>query len=276
MDHLQGEYCKNCRNLISPGQKFCVSCGQKSDTPRITVKYLVQDFLRIILHGERGIGNLLVGLASRPGRVVTEYVEGKRKKYFNPFSFLAVCIAIMVLINGWLSTNVEIPVPNQRIAVRMPDEKTKGLYLLTVKRMADAENFFNKNVKFGTLITAPFYAFFLWLFFKRRGRNIAEIAVTYILLTSFNTLLFTAITSPLLYFFAGTAAHNYIYWTGIVLEAFYYAWGLKTFFGYRTAGGYFRLVLAIWLIGLIGLVFVIILLYIYVYHGGASVVLRYM
>ncbi|HMK26624.1 MAG TPA: DUF3667 domain-containing protein [Chitinophagaceae bacterium] len=273
---MQKTGCLNCGATLIPGQNFCPNCGQKTGIPRITTRSLLRDFLQTILHAEKGIFNLLRGLARHPGRVVTEYVEGKRKKYFNPFSFLALCIAFMVLMNGWLKPYQDVPVPNQQVIVRLPDEKTKELYLLTVKRSAEAQGFFNRNMNFGTLITAPFYAVFLWLFFKRRGRNMAEIAVAYILLTAFIDVLFTVLASPWLALYRGSLTHDYIFWAGLILETFYYAWGLKTFFGYSTKGGYFKVLLALWLTGLIGLVLLMVSYFIYVYHGGASVVLRYL
>ncbi len=269
-------YCQNCRDELVAGQKFCGERGQKSGLPRITLVNLVQDFLKTILHGEKGIANLLQGLATKPGTVVTEYVEGKRKKYFNPFSFLALCVAVMVLMNGWLKTNDQSPEPVTEVLARMPDKNMKDLYLLSLKRMAAAQNFFNRNVKFGQLITAPFYAFFLWLFFRRRGRNMGEIAVAYILLTAFITLFTAAVIEPLVRFIPGATARNFILWAGMLVEAFYYAWGFKKFFGYKSKGGYIRIVLSFWLIGLIGLIVIVGVFYLYVYHGGASSVLKYL
>lgn len=268
--------CLNCGTALLAEQNFCPNCGQKAGIPRITARSLLRDFLQTILHAEKGILNLLRGLATHPGRVVTEYVEGKRKRYFNPFTFLALCITFMVLMNSWLKPYDALPVPDQQVLARVPDEKTKSIYLLTVKRMAESQRFFNRNMNFGTLITAPFFAFFLWLFFRHSNRNMAEITVAYILLTAFNDILFSILVSPWLSFFKNTSASMFLFFAGLILETIYYAWGLKTFFGYKTAGGYMKVLLALWLTGLIGLILVIGLYYIYVYHGGASVVLRYL
>jgi Protein of unknown function (DUF3667) len=273
---MQQTGCLNCGTALKPDQYFCPNCGQKTGIPRITTRSLIRDFLQTILHAEKGIFNLLRGLMIHPGRVVTEYVEGKRKKYFNPFSFLALCIAFMVLMNNWFKPYLEVPVPDQQVMARIPDKKTKDLYLVTVKRSAEGQSFFNRNMNFGTLISAPFYAVFLGLFFKRRGRNMAEIAVAYILLTAFIDVLFTVIASPWLALTRGSLTHDYIFWIGLILETFYYAWGLKTFFGYNTKGGYFKVLLALWLTGLIGLVLLMASYFIYVYHGGGSVVLQYL
>ncbi|NOT51101.1 MAG: DUF3667 domain-containing protein [Chitinophagaceae bacterium] len=271
------EACPNCNTIVSPGQKFCPGCGQKNKLPRITVRVLIKDFLQYIFNAEKGILNLLKGLATRPGHVVTEFAEGKRKKYFNPFSFLAICVAFMVLMNSWIKPYAAISaVPKEYVLDRIPGEETKDIYRLTVKREAQIQGFFNRNMNFGTLITAPFFAFFLWLFFQRRGRNMAETAVAFILLTAFISMVHGVLISPGLAMTRDSNIHSYLTLAAISMESFYYAWGLKKFFGYKTSGGYFKILLVLWLAGLIGMVLILVFYYIYVYHGGASIVLQYL
>lgn len=274
---MQEKVCPNCSFKLIPGQQFCPACGQRNHLPRITTRGLIKDFLQFIFHTEKGILNLLKGLAFRPGHVVTEYVEGKRKKYFNPFSFLAVCVAFMVLMNSWIKPYEEVSSkPKEYVLERIPDEKTKNLYQLTVKRDAELQGFFNRNMNFGTLITAPFFAFFLWLFFKRRGRNFAETVVAFILLTAFISAINSILVSPWLAMLKGRDIHSYFSIAAISLESFYYAWGLKKFFGYKTSGGYFKIVSVLWLAGLAGWVLIFVFYYIYVYHGGGAEVFRYL
>lgn len=268
MEHV----CPNCRSYLKTGQSFCSDCGQKTGIPRITTKTLLRDFLQTVLHAEKGIGNFIRGLAIHPGNVVSEYVEGKRKKYFNPFSFLAISIAFMLLVNSWWKPYNDLPEPKMGIMARMPDEKTRELYKVTVERDVRIQRFFNKNMNFGTLITAPFFAAFLWLFFRHSKRNYAEIAVAWIILTAFIDFLFTLFWSPILAMLKSQQTSVLLFFTGMILETFYYAWGLKGFFGYRTARGYFKVLLAIWLAGLIGLGLVLVCYYFYVYHGAAEIV----
>jgi len=263
--------CPNCSTVISGRERFCSGCGQKNKLPRITMRSLVIDFLQYIFHTDRGILNLMKGLATRPGDVVTEFVEGKRKKYFNPFSFLALCVAFMVLMNSWIkpyaAVSYEAP---QEVVDRIPDKETQDLYRLVVKRDAQVQQFFNRNMNFGTLITAPFFAFFLWLFFRRRGRNMAEIAVAFILLTAFISAVVALLFSPWLAMTKNSNIHSFLTLAGVSMESFYYSWGLKKFFGYKTSGGYFKILLVFWLAGLVGIALLLLFYYIYVYHGDAS------
>jgi ABC-type transport system involved in cytochrome bd biosynthesis fused ATPase/permease subunit len=50
----------------------------------------------------------------------------------------------------------------------------------------------------------------------------------------------------------------------------YDAWGMKTLFQYKTAGGYFKVLFALLLIGFIGFIILLIFLFFYVYHGSTE------
>jgi hypothetical protein len=268
---MQQANCLNCGAVLTPQQKFCDNCGQKKDTPRITLPGLAKDFLQIITHADKGLLKLLKGLVTNPGKTAAEYVEGKRKTYFNPFTFLALCIAFMLFVNSWTKPYGDLPVPDPEVLARIPDEQTKELYILTVERNAKMQNFSNKNLSNLSVLVAPYFAFFLWLFFPGRKRNVAEITVAYVLFTGFGNVLSTIFISPWLAMYRNTSAYYPIFCTSLLLQTMYYAWGLKTFFNFRTAGGYIKVLAALGLIGLIGFILLIICLFFYVYHGAFSV-----
>ncbi|HSU28827.1 MAG TPA: DUF3667 domain-containing protein [Chitinophagaceae bacterium] len=268
---MQEENCLNCGVKLSPGQKFCYNCGQKLNLGRITLTHLFVDFFRIISHAERGLLNLAKGLAIDPGGVAIEYVEGKRKKYFNPFTFLAVCITVMVLLNSLIKPYAGLPVPDPNVASFMPDQHTRELYELTVKRIANMQRVGNHNVNLFTVLVSPYFAYFLWLFFKRRGRNVAEIMVAYILYTGFANVISTIIFSPFLAMVRHTGAYYPLFALSLFAQTMYYSWGLKKFLGFNTTGGYFKVLGALTLIGVIGFILLIVVLFFYVYHGAFSV-----
>jgi hypothetical protein len=263
---MQELKCLNCGEPLLPEQKFCPSCGQQTNIPRITNLHLLQEFIRSFAKGDKGVLRLLKGLATNPGKTAAEYVQGRRKTYFNPFAFLALCIALMVFVNKWTKPYVDLHSPDPTILARIPDESMKQAYVLSVERLGKINDFGNKNLNLLSVIVAPYFAFFLWLFFRRRNRNFAEITVAYILFTGFGNLLFTILVSPWLASVHHTSAYNPILYSSMVLETMYYAWGLKTFLGYRTAGGYIKVLAALGLIGLIGFILLLIVLFFYVYH----------
>lgn len=74
--------CKNCGTAFEG--KFCPNCSQKAATHRLTLGHFIHETTHALTHTDKGILLLIKELFVRPGIVAREYVEGKRKKYFNP------------------------------------------------------------------------------------------------------------------------------------------------------------------------------------------------
>src|SRR5688572_23003403 len=268
--------CLNCSRALFPNQHYCPHCGQKTDTKRITFRQLTADFLQFILHAERGLWRLLKGLIVRPGQTAIEYVEGKRKRYFNPFAFLALSLAAMVLIHSFIKPYEAIQEPDPFVEIRMPNERVRELYRTTVHKIASIQKFGNANLNTLSVLVSPYFAFFLWLFFKRRGRNVAEITVVYILYTAISNLLASIIISPILAGLKDSGAYWPVFYLSLFLQTCHIVWGLNTFFNYRTTNGYFKILGALFLIGVIGFIILMGSLFVYVYHGKYMEVLKYL
>jgi len=89
--------CKNCSTEIAPNTSFCYDCGAKFVHERITTKKLFSDLLT-------GLGwdsvffFTIKSMFSKPHIVLTEYLDGTRKKYLNPFSYLLISAAILISV----------------------------------------------------------------------------------------------------------------------------------------------------------------------------------
>lgn len=90
--------CKNCKNPISETSKFCNSCGAKVVTNRITVKNLLSDVSHNIFGWDNKFFFTIKSLVLKPGVLLREYFEGTRKKYVNPFTFLAIGMAVNLFV----------------------------------------------------------------------------------------------------------------------------------------------------------------------------------
>lgn len=150
--------CKNCQATIT--SKFCSECGQKSDVHSITIKHVAHDFFHAFTHTDKGFLLLMKELLTRPGIVTREYIEGKRKKYFNPLSFFIITSAISAFIT------------------------TKTGYFEALSKMGnknahplwqEAFKISNNNTKlFSLILIAPLITLFCWIFFRKPKHNIAE------------------------------------------------------------------------------------------------------
>ena len=92
--------CHNCGNPLQG--KYCTSCGQHyKGNERLTFAYVVDDFLNNILNFEKGFFFTFWSLLVRPGKVASEYIYGKRKKYLSPPRYFGIVLVLVAIIE-WL------------------------------------------------------------------------------------------------------------------------------------------------------------------------------
>jgi uncharacterized protein DUF3667 len=68
-------------------------CGQKMISKRQTPHEIARDPIHVVFHVDRRAISVVRMLLERPGTVVLDYVEGRRKWYFGPFGFLFIVVA---------------------------------------------------------------------------------------------------------------------------------------------------------------------------------------
>jgi hypothetical protein len=86
--------CRDCGAPLAPAQTYCGTCGQKRIAGRITLHEMARDLLHALMHVDRSVLSLVWQLLVRPGAVARDFIEGRRRRYFGPFAFLVVCVAV--------------------------------------------------------------------------------------------------------------------------------------------------------------------------------------
>ena len=147
--------CKNCNESITGDYKYCPHCGQKSDIERLNFQQLLRDLWMAFSNTDRGIMLLVRQLVYRPGKVARGYISGQRKTYFNPFSFLAIMVAIALFFI----------LKFEDTAINYSTIETNEIELLRF-----TFRYFNVFI----LLMCPIYGFLIWLFFIGRGTNFVE------------------------------------------------------------------------------------------------------
>ncbi len=84
--------CNNCGEYIE--KKYCSHCGQKHDEHRIHLRSLLHDIPHAIFHVDSGFFYNVSQLFKRPGAAIREYLEGRRKRYFHPITYLAIMLVL--------------------------------------------------------------------------------------------------------------------------------------------------------------------------------------
>ncbi|MBT8393798.1 MAG: DUF3667 domain-containing protein, partial [Bacteroidia bacterium] len=91
--------CKNCGSKTLGD--YCYNCGQRTSINKVTFQETFQDLVDAIFALNGPLLTTLKMLVVSPGRIFTEYLSGKRKKYYRPVTFFILMTVIYLLIR-WL------------------------------------------------------------------------------------------------------------------------------------------------------------------------------
>lgn len=266
---MERHHCLNCSTALYPKQKFCQQCGQRADIGRLTIRELLRQLVVTLTSAERGLWLLLKGTALRPGQTAIEFVEGKRKKYYSPFTFLTVIISLTLLTNGWFKYYDEFK-PDEQVLSTITDAQYKDNYIESVKRYNKVVSCTYKYQNTFNLLCCPYFSFFLILFFKKRKRNFAEINVAYLLFCPVALLLSAFFFTPFVTSFRGSPAATFVQYGDLFVQNLYVAWGMTVFLGFKSFGGFMKVLGVICLSGAIGYILLVIVQCLYIYQGDLT------
>ncbi|RYG06578.1 MAG: DUF3667 domain-containing protein [Chitinophagaceae bacterium] len=242
--------CLNCNTTLDQSSRFCPVCGQKTDTHRLSFKHIIHDFFHAFTHADKSIFGLLRDLAIKPGIVAKEYIAGKRKKYFNPFTFFLILAGLFVLSNKYFTSESTPAKPDGEILARMPGQAARDQYVMMFTRGAEINGFLTRHSNIVSMFAVPVFGFVTWLFFRRNRYNFAENVTANLLFVSFSNIIFTILIYPLLGQARGNQGAYYsILMMGILLQMIYLSW---CYFQFQPNDSRFRLPKAIGL-SLLGL-----------------------
>jgi hypothetical protein len=156
----QSTNCKNCGADLTGN--FCSNCGQTANVHRVTFKHFLHEFFHAFTHTDKGILLLMKELVIRPGYVVREYLDGKRKKYFNPLTFLIILSSLYAYF-GKMSGYYEALSNGNRYTGRGAGTYTEAMGIM------------NEQGKIVSLFLMPvLISLFTRLFFYKSKNNLAE------------------------------------------------------------------------------------------------------
>ncbi len=166
---------------------------------------------------------MLKGLATQPGTVAAEYIEGKRKKYFNPFTFFLILMAAFVFSNSFFQEKQTYP-SAEEVFSRMPPGKEKMVSMERYERGIKVRVFFSKHGNNIAMVAVPFFALLFWAVYRNKGLNYAEHLTAALLFISFANLVFTLVVFPLTRL-TGSQAFTSL---GLCFQVIYFTWAYVT------------------------------------------------
>ncbi len=168
---LKSGTCVNCD--ASGAGSFCQACGQKLNIPRLNFKSFAGDIMDRVLGLEGMLPRTLKGLTINPGKVVSEYVRGNRRKYVNPVSYYFLIFgAYLLLLNLFNVDLVEMVsgIQDTMAGAVGSSEVSKE----TTEKQQALQGMIFKNLQFFALLQFPFIAWWSKVFFKKAGYNFLE------------------------------------------------------------------------------------------------------
>jgi hypothetical protein len=212
---MTSTHCKNCGADLDGA--FCRNCGQKAEIHPISFSYLTHEAVHALTHTDKGFILLIKDLALRPGIVAKEYIDGKRKKYFNPLSFFVITSALhafFITTTGYFSAYKSSDGSSGR---KMPSW------------LADAFRYSNEHERLlQFLFIIPLFALLTWMFFRKPKRNLAEVSVLFAFIVGEANVLRIVVFIPIFLLFPELGRTNvYIY---ELVQLVYITVALKQFY----------------------------------------------
>lgn len=152
--------CKNCNDSLRTDYSFCPACGAKVIRNRLTVKNLWYDFTERFFNLDNTFIITFKHLFTKPEAVIGGYINGVRKRYMNPISYLTVALVFsglaFLVLRKFYGINL------------MATESISSGLASKIEKIYDYQTLL-------AYISLPIYAIITWLIFIDKNRfNISE------------------------------------------------------------------------------------------------------
>ena len=217
--------CKNCQTPLHENSDYCHTCGGRIIRNRLTFKNLFEHITETFFNVDNKLLRTFLNLFKNPEDVVVGYINGVRKKYVNPISYLALAISIgglyIIILNKFF--------PNALVEMSNPYGGE-----VQAKAMKSVMGVVQEYYSIIMVLFIPFYAIISRLvFINRKEYNLTEhvviwmyLAAQFSLVSSFiNTLILCTSISPQI--LGGISA---------VFQIGFYAYALKRIYKLSIGG----------------------------------------
>ncbi|MBC7875143.1 MAG: DUF3667 domain-containing protein [Ferruginibacter sp.] len=220
--------CLNCGALLN--DNYCSHCGQKAGVKRLSWHSLGEEVFHFFTHIEKGFLKTTGQLITHPGTLFKNYLDGKRKTYHKPISFLLIWIGLFLVVFHLVKKLTHFE--NSNTSTLLTNEAAIAAIIAKYRSLIE-------------ILILPFTAFSTWLIIARPKLNYVEVlSVTFY---TFSFLFILLIAQFIIAFVVGinfrTNAFD-ITTTGIFIAWSFYA-GYEFYKKYAVAYIVPRLVLSL-------------------------------
>jgi hypothetical protein len=225
--------------VVSKEMAYCSTCGQEAHPHRLNGKHILHELTHAFTHADKNIFVLAWQLLYRPGEIAREYVQGKRKKYFNPITFIVLVVGFSSLImysSGFVDFSTGLG---------------KNAF----------SDFLNKHTNIIIFLNIPILAFFNKLFFPKAGYNFWEHIIFVCFVSGQRSLFFSLVVAPC--FILMPEAYNTILTTYLIAWIIYFSFADQQFLKPETKSPFLKCVLVPITNQLTMIVIVFLMIYLY-------------
>jgi hypothetical protein len=226
--------CLNCDAPLTGA--FCATCGQ-GRAGRLTLATFAHELTAQLLEVDHGLMHTFVDLLRRPGAMIRGYVEGRRRKYTSPITYVLIASALSLLRSA-LTPDAARSIQEQAASI------TPTLRLVYSQAQVDVfmrlEDLVTTN-KFAmdAFMLVPIVLTLRFLF-RKRGVNLAEVSVFTCYTIGQATLISVVVGTPLML----VASAKMESWLFIAATLGYLLYAGLGFFG-RSVGTGIRLMVSV-------------------------------
>lgn len=164
---MEDTNCRNCGEANT--KKFCPNCGEQR-FKRIRMKDIIGDFLSNLIAVEGPVLRTIKDLTIRPGKMIKDYLNGKRKIYYKPFQYYLLATTVyFIFFFIWGDEMLAM------FSVIGADANSFGTADEIKTFQQEISEFQSKNMRLFTFFQIPIYGWLIWLFFRRKsGHSLTE------------------------------------------------------------------------------------------------------
>jgi len=155
--------CKNCNEAVQDEHFYCHACGAKRIHERLSIRSVVHEITDKFFNYDSALFKTWRHLFQTPEKVIISYIEGVRKRYVNPISYVAISLTlsgISILIQRKFF-------PNSLEYGTFYNEQQNAIQEKIGSMVQDAHSLI-------FLFMIPIFGMISWLIFVKRGYNLAE------------------------------------------------------------------------------------------------------
>ena len=248
--------CKNCTLPLRTDYTYCSNCGAKIIRNRLTLKNLWYDVTERYFNLDNTFLKTFWHLIVKPEVVIGGYIDGIRRKYLNPVSYLAVALTLSGITMFIMRKIFKDGIDLSQIAGGENLNNEVGQKIMSLS--FDYSSFL-------FLLYIPVFAFAGWVAFNKREYNLSEQFVT----AMYSLAQFSIVSFPISILLLLTNPDQYfsLSWLIIVIMLLYGIYVVNRMHRYKFANRIPRSILYIMLWG-VGYIGVIIFFYVILFATG--------